>query len=395
MIRAAREGLLQGPFQLTRNVDVSLDRIREYLGRLTSQARSNLLIEIERIQLYGDDVPGSETILTQLRAEFRKSGQSHDRAGNPSRYFFKPIEGLFVDRPAERANSGEISRGSLSVIWEWFNQVLLPTMARDYCESMKQAIAKNDPKEIALIATGFQSKVVKCLESFLAADGGAESAWAGLGQYTSSRASFDDLTKVLAAMRLRDALVAFSEALPSNMDSFDGEPLAKTRGLLDQFAAKYPEAMPFALTLVTKRLKAPWHLIRLATGIARSKNVGDVKATRYAITVSMVLDQLDGKRMTLGHALKSNRLAVAKSVLAEIYAIEHTLRAGIHRLDGSDWGKRLGELMARVAADLKTEFEALPKDTHHVLGALRRRHAARGLMISLIHRGRDLIGLSH
>jgi len=30
-----------------------------------------------------------------------------------------------------------------------------------------------------------------------------------------------------------------------------------------------------------------------------------------------------------------------------------------------------------------------------VLGALRRRHAARGLMISLIHRGRDLIGLSH
>src|SRR2546421_226592 len=107
-------GPLQGPFQLTNNDDVSLERIREYLGRLTSQARSNLLVEIERIQLYGDDVPGSETILTQLRAEFRKSGQSHDRAGSPSRHFFKPIEGLFVDRPPERANSGEISRGSRS-----------------------------------------------------------------------------------------------------------------------------------------------------------------------------------------------------------------------------------------------------------------------------------------
>ena len=95
-------------------------------------------------------------------------------------------------------------------------------------------------------------------------------------------------------MRLRDALVAFGEALPSSMDKFDGEPLAKTRGLLDQFAAKHPEAMPFALTLVTKRLKAPWQLIRLATGIASSRDVGDVKATRYAITVSMVLDQLDG-----------------------------------------------------------------------------------------------------
>ena len=70
---------------MTNNDDVSLERIREYLGRLTSQARSNLLVEIERIQLYGDDVPGSETILTQLRAEFRKSGQSHDRAGSPSK----------------------------------------------------------------------------------------------------------------------------------------------------------------------------------------------------------------------------------------------------------------------------------------------------------------------
>src|SRR5439155_233507 len=134
---------------------------------------------------------------------------------------------------------------------------------------------KNDAKEIALIATGFQSKGVKCLESFLAADAGVEAARAGLGRYTSSRASYDDLTKVLAAMRLRDALVAFGEGLPSSLDKFDGE------------------------------------------------------------------------------------------------------------------------LMTKVAADLKTEFDALPKDTHHVLGALRRRHAARGLMISLSHRGRDLIGLSH
>ena len=109
----------------------SVDRIREYLARLTPQARSSLLADIERMQLYGDDISGSALILAELRAEFRKSGESNSRLGNPSRLFFKPIEALFVDRPAERANAGQISRGSLSPIWEWINHSFLPAMARD------------------------------------------------------------------------------------------------------------------------------------------------------------------------------------------------------------------------------------------------------------------------
>jgi hypothetical protein len=381
---------------LTKNDDVSLERIREYLGRLTSQARSNLLAEIERIQLYGDDVPGSETILTQLRAEFRKGGQSQsqDRVGNPSRHFFKPLEEVLADRSPERANSGEISRGSLTAIWEWFCQVLLPTMARDYAEKIRQSIAKNDPRETALVAAAFQSKVVKSLEGFLAADGGVDSARSGLGRYTSSRASYDDLTKILAAMRVRDAIVAFGEALPAEVKNFKGDALNKTRTLLDAFAKKQPAATPFALTMVAKRLKTPWQLMRLATEIAPSKKIEDIKKTRYAISVSMVLDQLDDKRLLLRQAMRNNRVTVAKTLLAEIHAIERALR-GIERLDKSDWGQRLDELMSKVAADLQAELETLPKDTQHVLGSQARRYASSGLMTSLIHKGRDLIGLGH
>src|SRR2546423_1159322 len=217
----------------------TVDLVREYLGRLTSQARSRLLVEIERIQLYGEDIPASALILAQLRAEFRKAGEPGDRIGNPSRYFFKPIEDLFVDRSPERANSGEISRGSLSAIWEWINHVLLPTMARDYSDKIKHAIAINDPRQATQIAAGFQSKVVKCLEGFIGSDEGAELARSGLGQYISSRASLDDLRKILAALRVRDAIVAFNNALPPKLDKFQGQSLAKARGLVDAFAAKH------------------------------------------------------------------------------------------------------------------------------------------------------------
>ena len=52
------------------------DRIEDYLQRLTPQARSNLLTELERLEVCGAAMPGSAAILEQLRAEFRKSEQT-------------------------------------------------------------------------------------------------------------------------------------------------------------------------------------------------------------------------------------------------------------------------------------------------------------------------------
>lgn len=393
---------------MTAQNEIPADRIREYLGRLTSQARSSLLVEIERMQLYGEDIPGSDIILAELRAEFRESGKSSSRGGTPSRYFFKPIEALFVDRSPERANSGQISRGSLSAIWQLINHILLPAMARDYCDRMKQATMMNNPCEAGLITAGFQSKVIKSLEGFLASDQGTESVRCGLGSYTSSHASFDDLKRMLSALRVRDAIAAFNEALPSSVDNFEGESLAKVRGILDAFATKHPEAMPFALTMLAKRLKTPWQLIHLATKMARSKSAKDIAATRYAISISMVLDHLDDKQMLLNHALKSNRVQIAKDILTEIYDIDYAMRARIEQLDKSDWGRRLDSTMAAVAADLQTEFHTLPEKIHHVLGSrtLHRHHPAPGLLTYLAWKVRDafaggatycrgLMGLGH
>ena len=371
------------------------DRIRKYLGHLTSHARSSLLVEIERMQMYDEDISGFEIILAELRAEFRRTGETHDRVGNPSRYFFKPIEALFVDRSPERANSGQISRGSLSAIWEWINQDLLPSMARDYCERMKQMIVKDNPDEAKLVVAGFQSKVIKTIEGFLGSEQGIADVRSGLGKYTGSRASFDDLKKILLALRLRDAIIALNHVLPPKVDNLDGDALSRIRGLLDGFVAQHPEAMPFVLTMVAKRLKVPCQLARLATRSARSRTAAEIAATRYAISIPMVLDHLDDQRIHLNHALRSNRIALAKDFLTDIYDIEHVLRTSINRIDRTDWGRKLDEVMAAVASDLKTELQSLPGNLHHVLdsAALHRHHAGSMGLAFLVQKGRDLIGL--
>ncbi len=73
------------------------DRIQEFLQRLTPLTRGNLLTELERLEICGDEMPGSAEILAKLRAEFRKDGSAQNRIGSPSRHFFAPLEPVLVD----------------------------------------------------------------------------------------------------------------------------------------------------------------------------------------------------------------------------------------------------------------------------------------------------------
>jgi hypothetical protein len=375
---------------MTTEADVPFERIQDYLGRISLQGRKNLLAEIERMQMYGETMPGADILLALLHAEFRGSGDTHDRLGNPSRHFFQPIEALFVDRPAERTCPAQISRGSLSPIWQWISNGLLPTMARDYSDAMKDALVMGDAPRARAIVRDFKFKVLKAFEGVCDTDEGIGRTRKGLAQYTTSRAAFDDLTKVMAALRLRDALDRLSRSLPPRIDELHGKALAKLRRCLDAFAAEHgSEAVPFALAFVARHLNKRWQLIRLATSTAEGSGAAAIAASRFAMSVTIVLDYLDDVRIALKQALRSDRIQVARENLVDIYAIETALRDEIAHIETSDWGQKLDEVIAHVAADLDAEFHRLPEGTHHVLGSVHRH--SHGALASLMRKGRDAL----
>jgi hypothetical protein len=282
------------------------DQIWDFLQRLTPLTRSCLLAELERLEMSGVDMPRTADIQAKLRAEFRKDGSTQNR-GSPSRYFFAPLDPLLVDGAPEHANFGRIGRGSLTPIWEWICHDLLRTMARDYNAQMKDLIAGDRQREAQQASAVFQTKVIKSLEGTLGTPDGAVQARARLAAYTASPAIYGDLTKMLGALRAREALAKFNDALPTKMSKFDDPQVTKVMGLLDGFAKKNADAVPFALALVGLRLKTPWQLIRLATKAARSKKAVDVAATPYAVAVSMVLDRLEDKRAAAARAEAQSR----------------------------------------------------------------------------------------
>ena len=369
------------------------DQIQEFLQRLTPLTRGSLLTELERLEVCGAEIPGAAPVLEKLRAEFRPDGSNQNRAGNPSRVFFAPLEPLLIDADPDHANSGRISRGSLSPIWEWISRDLLPTMARDYTSAVNKLIAADNQREAQRVVDTFQTKVVKSLENTLGSPDATSQAQAKLATYTTARSAGHDLAKILCAMRARVALAKFNDGLPVKIAEFGDTHVAKVAALLKAFEKEHADALPFALALVARRLKTPWQLIHLASKAAPGKNAVDIAAAPYAITVSMVLDRLDNRRTALRVALKNNRVLVAKEILTEIYGTEHALRVRIDQLDESEWGQRLKNLIGATATLVEAEVSRFPAKVGHVLGSrsLRGHQSLSGRLTHLAWKGRDTL----
>jgi hypothetical protein len=258
---------------------------------------------------------------------------------------------------------------------------------------MKELIATDKQKEARAAAAAFQIKVVKSLENTLGSPDTAQHARAKLATYTAARSTFADLEKMMRALRARDALAKFDGALPAQIAKFDDALVTKTTALLGALGKDHPDAVAFAITLIARRLKTSWQLMRLATKAAATKNAADIAATPYAIAIPMVLDRLDDKRLALRIALKNNRVLVARQLLTEIYDIEYQLQVRIDGLEDSDWGKRLHALMEAIATLVEAEVSRFPPDVGHVLASrrLRGHNSLAGRLTYLAWKGRDAV----
>jgi len=81
--------------------------------------------------------------------------------------------------------------------------------------------------------------------------------------------------------------------------------------------------------------------------------------------VSMVLDQIDNRRLMLLDALKNNRTPLAKEILSEIYEIEDAVKACVD-LRESDWGNRMRSLMTSIKTALDSEVNTIAGDHLHL-----------------------------
>ena len=67
------------------------------------------MAELERGVLRGEDMPGAELVLQELRRDARDNARPK-RPGNLARLFFQPLEPFLVDDSATHRHPGRIAR---------------------------------------------------------------------------------------------------------------------------------------------------------------------------------------------------------------------------------------------------------------------------------------------
>jgi hypothetical protein len=335
------------------------ERLRQYLSELKPEVRALLIAELERSLLRGDDMPGADLVLQELRRTMRGSGHTAARTGDAARAFFLPLEPFIVDDAPVREHPGRIPRAALDPIWAWIGRDLLPAEAKTYSSEISQALVAGDRNKAELLTRAMQDRVVRAMNASL---GGADDHKARrrlAGQIPITHGA-EAASEMLALLKSREALAAFGGQLPDHFNTLADGRLQHIKALLDMQLAKKPETFQHALVLVKSRLSISWQLIRLATNAAESDKAARVAATPFAAAVNIVLAEVERLVSELKADLKSGRGVAVIALLKVIHDSARGLRTEMDLAPDSAWGRRLAAIRTEVSNLLKTEIESAP-----------------------------------
>jgi hypothetical protein len=269
-----------------------VERLRDFLRDLKPGARDLLISELERALLRGDQVPGAELILQELRRTIREQGRPSDRIGTPARLFFRPLEPFLVDDVADHKHRGRIARVALVPIWAWVCRDLAPEEAKAFADEAGAALAASDTARADELTRAFQDLVAGRMKQLLADSEADQKIKRRLGVQVGTPRGNEDVATVCCVLRARDTLAAMASRLPISITSLQDEQLNAVKALLDPLAGRSPETFLCGLVLVMSRLAAPWQLIRLAIKAAVSDDATRVASSAYSAAVTIVLAEI-------------------------------------------------------------------------------------------------------
>jgi hypothetical protein len=357
-----------------------VERLRVFLQDLKPEARNLLIAELERSLLRGDETPGAELVLQELRRSMRESSRPAPRGGSLSRLFFQPLEPFLVDDSPAQQYPGRVSRLTLDPIWQWISRDLVPGEAKAVSENVARAYAADDSEEAERLARVFQGRVLIRLKETLAAIGDDEKLRRKLIAQIATPHAIADITAIRDVIGARETLLSLSRRLQGHIANLSDTQLDLVKAVLDNVKFTDSSVFAYALVLIMSRLAAPWQLIRLATRDARSDQAARIAETRYAPAVAIVLGEMQRAVNELRSELKSGQ-GVATG--AQLKAI-HDAARGLHTevdLSESEWGRQLAGLRTEISELLKGEIEAMPGRARRLLRPRPDKDIASGIKI--------------
>jgi hypothetical protein len=359
-----------------------VERLRQYLLQLSPDAQATLAAALERGAQRGENVPGGDLILQELRRVVQAPDQPPPRFVDPAPLFFRLLEPFLVDDPPAQRRQYRISRAALAPIWTWIGRDLLPREVENFSIEVGRALLAGDSTTSERLIGEFQGNLVERIGPLLAPSSDAAAARRLVGQIGTPKA-LDDARDLYEILKAREALAALGERLPDSIPNFVGGQVDLVKALLDANILRGGTPLPYALVFVMSRLATPWQVVRIAIRAAQSDDSARVAATPYGAAVSIVLADVAHSVGELAGALKRGGSAAVATLLKHMHDAIRGLRTELDLPGDSDWGRELAHIRAEVSSVLEAQIGAAPARVRRLLRMRPAKEIAAGATLDL------------
>jgi hypothetical protein len=360
-----------------------LDRLRQFLRELPSGARSLLMTELERAVLRGDEVPGGDMLLQEVRAAVRDSGEHANapRIGAPARAFFAPLEPFLIDIQGEHKAPGRIARATLDPIWTWIARDLVPAEAKAYSDDVTRALAAGEAEPPDPLVHSFQALAAARMRATLDAAQADEKLRRKLSHLIAMPDALNAVRDIHTIVAARDTLDLIAGRLPGHIRDLNPGTLNNVMGLLNSPIC--PQGLqPYTLIMVANRLAVPWHLIRLAVRAAETDDVVRIAASPFGLAVSITLGDIERMVAELKADLKRGRTVAVTSLLKCIHDGVRGVRTELDLSGDSAWARQVASIRSEISSVLTAEIESLPGRVRRLVRPRVLKDIARGSVLN-------------
>ncbi len=342
----------------------SIERLRDYLAQLPPQAQALLMREFERAIERGEDASVATFVLGELRKIVRGADEAmRPRTDDPARLTFRALEPFLVEANLP-VRPGQIRRASLSPIWQWLVRDGAPDAYRQFEAALARLKESATEADLDRPVRKFQLAAAEAIAGIATPAGGdRQRALARIGPPNA----IEDMLPVGAVLGAREALDTLGGRLPSYLRLFADSQITSVTASLNVPALQTPQVLPFALSLVMRRLSAPWQIIRLAIRIAGSDDEIRVAATSCGVAVTMALHDLSIVAARLRADIKRGQFNDVGEHLKTIHDGVRGLRTELDLRNDSPWGKQLTALRADISNALQAEIDSVPGRVRRLL----------------------------
>jgi hypothetical protein len=340
-----------------------MELLRAFLGSLPASLAGRVAQAVEVDKLSNGSVLPHELILDSLRPALRGPDQTQ-RTPTPMRLFCRPFEDLLTNEPRRQKQKGHIARSSITPVWNWLGQQLIPEPLNAYSLAVKTAVLGYRADELRARAVEIWKVAAEAIRAKLATEAGCKSA----RQALEGDAVVEDAREIALMLSAGAEICQLQDRLPHTLPSLTDEVIHTFRDVYDRLTGAVPDAAPYLPLVVMNRLEQPWEALRLPLNLSGKTQENLVATTDMGLVGELLFNAIEAHSAAIRGARPQQFNADALIVNVEGFtALSNGVVKEVELRRDGVWGQRLIKDRAAVAEVMDGFMERAPRE---ILAAL-------------------------